>query len=180
MPTASLPDFSTPTYGINVEDNVSYQETLWRDPRATSHSSNYTGMNTDEMHSLRNYASQDPSINPNSESYSDPSWHSDFNLLPAFQNAVTFPDAQTSGVFDLPENPANILQPTPIVSHEDEVTVASFDPVQFGDDDLPFCSSSYVQEIAVPEPMSTIFDFFETDPSTFYHLSHTAYGSLVY
>lgn len=180
IPAASPPQASVSTSGISGIGSLSYQCAPGQESypfRSPKHSN----IDRDEKHAVLDYASQNPDFKLYSNPYFDPScWPNEYSYLPAFQAAATFPEAQSSGPFGVSNQGRDITPPISMVSHEDEATMGSFDPIHFGDDDLPFCSGSHTPGIPLSEPMSNIFDFFDTDQSTLQLLPRTVCFSNVY
>ena len=77
----------------------------------------------------------------------------DFDLLPAFQNAVPLPGTENSGRYLEPE-----LSET--FSHGTTIALFNYSPI--GEDDVPI-SADCSQGIELAEPEPNVFKFFETN-----------------
>jgi hypothetical protein len=126
-----------------------------------------------ETSSVNRHSSQNTNTEASPYLRFEDSLPNDFTLLPAFQNAVITDDTNTSSAFHLPQNPLGTPQPNLVFNHNVEAATASFEDIQFGDDDVPFCPGNLNHGSNFPEPVSNVFDFLEKDPGA-YSMLHSS------
>ena len=149
---------SISSYNTNAADTSRHdapgQELV---PNSPSHA---TDMNTDKTHSAHDDASRYQDANETSFSFSDPRWSDDFNLLPEFQNAVSFTSPENSDPFHTSETSTGTLQPTP--SHD--AVMAAFDALQYGHNDIPSGAVDYNQGIGSTEVEPNAIAWMDANP----------------
>jgi hypothetical protein len=102
-------------------------------------------------------------------SYSGQLWSTseDFDLLPSFQHAVSFPDIETSGASLLSGDFSDAKQVTPMSSHD--ASVPLFDRFMIGEDGVPAGSAVHSQGFDLPEAESNVLMWLETNPGMIFH-----------
>jgi hypothetical protein len=120
--------------------------------------------------------SQNSSSNTVPSTYSGLLWSTgeDFDLLPSFQHAVSFPDIETSGTSPLSGDFSDAIKATPVSSHDASVPV--FDRFMIGEDGVPAGSVVHSQGFDLPEAESNVLTWLETNPGMIFHSRSELYA----
>jgi hypothetical protein len=119
-------------------------------------------LNTGTLHSVYNRSPQLGSSLARLSTESGPFLLSagDFDLLPAFQNAIQLPDVVTSDHFLESELTGSFPNSPPALNHD--AAMASFDHSPIGEDDVP-TSADYRRSLDPPEPEPNALEWMETN-----------------